>query len=128
MQPSLQSFMLVACGGALGSIARYGVAVLALKLPVQLPIGTLTANLVGCFLIGLFSQLALNSSSLPPGARLFLIAGFCGGFTTFSTFALEIITLIDTAQPLQALIYAISSVVLGLLALLLGVWVVKVVL
>lgn len=128
MQPTFQSFLIIACGGALGSIARYGVAALAQRIPVQLPIGTFAANLVGCFLIGLFTQLASGMSAVSPGMRLFLTAGFCGGFTTFSTFALEIITLADTGHPLQALVYAVSSVVLGLLALLVGVWIVKVLL
>ncbi len=125
MQPTFQSFLIIACGGVLGSIARYGVAALAQRIPVQLPIGTFTANLVGCFLIGLFTQLAAGMSVVSPGMRLFLTAGFCGGFTTFSTFALEIITLADTGHPLQALVYAVSSVVLGLLALLVGVWIAK---
>lgn len=125
MQPTFQSFLIIACGGALGSIARYGVAALAQRIPVQLPIGTFAANLVGCFLIGLFTQLASGMSAVSPGMRLFLTAGFCGGFTTFSTFALEIITLADTGHPLQALVYAVSSVVLGLLALLVGVWIAK---
>ncbi len=125
MQPTLQTLLLVACGGALGSMARHGVALAVNRLPIQLPIGTFTANLIGCFLIGLFSQLTVNTASVTPSLRLFLIAGFCGGFTTFSTFAFEIVFFIDNGHLVHAVIYAVSSVTLGILAVCLGVWIVK---
>ena len=125
MQTSFHAFLLVACGGALGSAARYGIALMANNLSIQLPFGTLTANVLGCLLIGVFSQVAVNTTILSPGMRLFLTVGFCGGFTTFSTFVVEILSLADTGQSIIPLLYAVSSVVLGLLALIAGVWLVK---
>ncbi|MBK9247756.1 MAG: fluoride efflux transporter CrcB [Ignavibacteria bacterium] len=128
MQPTFQTFLLVACGGAIGSIARYGVALSAQRLSIQLPIGTFTANLIGCFLIGVISQIAVNTTMISPAVRLFLIAGFCGGFTTFSTFAFEIVGLIDGGHLLYALVYAVLSVLLGILAIYVGIWIIKAVL
>ncbi|MFN8359900.1 MAG: fluoride efflux transporter CrcB [Candidatus Kapaibacterium sp.] len=128
MVPSFQSFMIVALGGALGSAARYAVALIATKLPMQLPFGTFAANIVGCLFIGIFSQLASEAGIFSPGVRLFLMVGFCGGFTTFSTFALELHTQLEAGDVLQAVSYAGASVVLGVLALLAGVWITKAVL
>lgn len=117
---SLKAFVLVACGGAFGSAARYGVSLLALRyFGARLPLGTLFVNVTGCFLIGLL--MTWLERSQPAHAvewRLVLAVGFLGGFTTFSTFALESYTLgagrgdwwISTG-------YLAGSVVLGLLAL-----------
>lgn len=125
MQSSLLAFLMVACGGAMGSAARYGVSLVTERFAVQPHIGTLTVNVLGCLLIGIISQLSVNSTILSPGLRLFLTVGFCGGFTTFSTYVAEILSLADTGQPLIPLVYAVSSVVLGFVSLIAGVWIVK---
>lgn len=125
MQPSFLSFLLVALGGALGSAARYGVALVGLRIGLQFPIGTLAANILGCLIIGIISQLAVKNQLLSPEIRFFLAAGFCGGFTTFSTFMLEVSNLLEYHKIIMAAIYVGVSAVGGLLAVYVGIWVVK---
>ena len=104
----------VALGGALGSVARYltSVAVESYSTP-RFPYETLTANLVGCFLIGLlwgyFERLSISNEF-----RLFLFTGVLGGYTTFSTFARENIQFFKAGEPFSALSYILVSNVIGL--------------
>lgn len=113
-------WLLVFVGGGLGAVARHGVnrAGLALLGP-GFPWWTLTVNVAGSFLIGL---LAGMFGALETGhhARLFLTTGFLGGFTTFSAFSLDALTLWERGEPLQASLYIIGSVVLSLIAAVAG--------
>jgi CrcB protein len=110
----LRSYVLVALGSALGGVARVALSGgIYRRWGTSWPWGTLAVNLVGCFLIGVLFGWAEVRFRLSPGTRLFLMAGFCGGFTTFSTFALESSQLLKSGAPLAALVYAMSSVVLG---------------
>ncbi|MBI5596021.1 MAG: CrcB family protein [Elusimicrobia bacterium] len=84
------------------------------------PWGTFAVNLSGCFLIGLFNALAEVKFALGPAARLFLMAGFCGAFTTFSTLILETANLAADGQALKALFNYLGSGVLGFLLFRLG--------
>ncbi|MBQ5999539.1 MAG: CrcB family protein [Treponema sp.] len=84
-----------------------------LKEPFTFPVKTLVINLIGCFAIGLIAALAVKNSSLAPKTVLFIKTGLCGGFTTFSTFALETETLIKTGHIGPALIYVVLSVAAG---------------
>lgn len=110
------SWLLVGTGGFVGSICRYGLqqAVQA-RLPLPWPVGTGTVNVLGCLLAGLLLGL-LERHALGAGWRLLLITGFCGGFTTFSAFALENVALLRGGQLALAAAYAAGSVALGLLA------------
>ncbi|MGE4587145.1 MAG: fluoride efflux transporter CrcB [Mangrovibacterium sp.] len=84
----LKTILLVGAGGFLGSIARYLTQLLSERLLNSLfPWGTFAANMAGCLVIGLVYALAERGSLLPPEWRIFLTVGFCGGFTTFSSFA-----------------------------------------
>ena len=104
----------VALGGAIGSVARYltSLAVEAYSTS-KFPYETLTANLVGCFLIGLlwgyFERLSISNEF-----RLFLFTGVLGGYTTFSTFARENIQLFKSGEPFSALSYILASNLIGL--------------
>ena len=113
-------WLLVFVGGGLGAVARHGVnrAGLALLGP-GFPWWTLAVNVAGSFLIGL---LAGMFGALETGhhARLFLTTGFLGGFTTFSAFSLDALTLWERGEPLQASLYIIGSVVLSLIAAVAG--------
>ena len=118
----LKNIMLVAVGGAVGSVARYLVSrALNGTLLAAFPLGTLTANVLGCLIIGLVCGLA-DGDGPPVGAdlKLLLTVGFCGGFTTFSTFMNESLTLVKTGDAVLAALYAGASVALGLAAVAAG--------
>ena len=106
----------VGIGGSLGSIARYLVGLWALgRLPYPLPLGTLIVNVVGSFLIGLIAELAvLKAFGVTPEIRMFLVVGVLGGFTTFSSLALEMTVLVRGSEWAWAFVYSAGSVVLGL--------------
>ena len=111
------NLFLVAVGGAIGSVARWGTAVVVIdRFGIQVwPWPTFAVNLVGSFLIGLIFALAAGGT-IGPTARLFLAVGIMGGFTTFSSFSLELATNIEAGRGGIALAYALASVVIGLLA------------
>jgi len=105
--------LVVALGGGIGACLRYLIGLIPLKEPFTFPIKTLMINLLGCFVIGLIAALAVKNTSLSPKTVLFIKTGLCGGFTTFSTFALETETLIKTGHIGLAVLYAALSVVVG---------------
>lgn len=122
----LKNILLVGLGGGLGSIARY----LFQKYmydwyPHAFPFGTFLVNLLGCFLIGIIVGLAQKGNMLSPEWGVLLATGFCGGYTTFSTFALENINLVRSGQLVYFALYTAGSVVLGLLLTYLGLTLVK---
>jgi len=124
----LKDIMLVAAGGALGSVARYllSKAVHDTVLSV-FPFGTLTVNVLGCLLLGVICGLAGNGVAVSRGARLVMVAGFCGGFTTFSTFMNESVSLMRADNLPAAAAYIGVSVVLGLLAVFTGMQLTKII-
>ncbi len=117
----LRNIALVGLGGMVGSIARYVVAaVLARRMSVGFPYGTFTVNIVGCFLIGLILGILTRAGTLASDLRLLLVVGFCGGFTTFSSFTYEIIELVEANRVMLAILYVLFSILLGLLAAVAG--------
>jgi fluoride exporter len=111
----------VAIGGALGSVARYLLgAYIQGRVSTAFPAGTLVINITGSFLLGLFVQLGLDTSAVSPEVRFFLTTGFCGGFTTFSTFSYETYRLIEDGEFGTAGAYVTGSVVLSLIGCALG--------
>jgi len=118
----MQQTMWIALGGALGSVARYWVAVLCLPISRQLPWGTIAINIAGSFLIGLFGTLTLAAGRhpAPEWLRLFVMVGICGGFTTFSSFSLQSLDLIRDGAWGRALLNVGLSVLLCLGAVAAG--------
>jgi len=115
MNPQL--ILAVAVGGAVGSVARYLMAISAARaFGTSFPWGTLIINVTGSALIGAFVSLFAIRWNLPEAARVFLTVGICGGYTTFSTFSLDAFYLIERGQTLAAVIYMIGSVVLSVVA------------
>ena len=112
--------LLVGIGGCLGAICRYGIGQLCKLLPLTLPLATFLVNIMGAFFIGVFHGLASNQGILSPNGLLFLTTGLLGGFTTFSTFSLESINLLEQGKIGIALSNIILQVGLGLLACYLG--------
>jgi fluoride exporter len=120
---NLDKLLLVGLGGFLGSVARYVTAkVVDEKLNAVFPYGTLTVNILGSFLMGIVYILALRNTNLSENGRLFLGVGFCGGFTTFSAFALENFRLIQEKFLGTSVLYMSVSVVAGILAVAAGIW------
>lgn len=118
----MTKWMSLIFGGALGTLARYGLAGVTYRVfGSDFPHGTLAVNLFGCFLIGFFVVLAETKFLLGPNARLLLMVGFCGAFTTFSTYILESANLIRDGETLRALVNVVGSVVLGFISFRLGI-------
>jgi len=117
----MKQLLLVGVGGFIGSIARYGVSKLNLYIHFfSIPLGTLTVNIVGSFLIGILTGIATRSELISLNMRLFLMVGICGGFTTFSSFTNENMTLLQNGQILSSLLYTGLSIFFGFLAVYVG--------
>lgn len=114
--------LLVLAGGALGSGARYLIALwMAARFGAVFPWGTLTVNVLGSFLIGLIATFADEHGALSANLRVLLIVGLLGGFTTFSSFSIETLRLIESDTPIRAAVYVAGSLVLTLGAAMIGV-------
>lgn len=107
----------VAAGGAIGAVCRYLIGKLPIGSSDGFPIKTFIVNIIGCFLIGFVAALALKQFEDSPRLVLFLKVGICGGFTTFSSFALETGRLMENGAYLTAAIYVILSVAVGVLTM-----------
>ena len=120
----------VAAGGALGTVARYLLALATAPISGTLPWGTVIINVAGSFVIGLFGTLTLAHGRYPAPemARLFVMVGFCGGFTTFSTFSLDAISLYERGETGLAALYVLASMAAGLVGLVAGLALVRAVL
>lgn len=112
----------VAAGAALGALARWGLSIYFNPLFPTIPLGTLLANLVGGYLIGVAVAVFTTMSGLPPEARLFAVTGFLGGLTTFSTFSAEIVSLVSGGEFGWAVLATAGHLFGSLLLTALGIW------
>lgn len=111
----------LAAGSLAGGFARYWLAGAVYRgLGTSFPHGTFAVNMLGCFLLGLFDALAMSRFVLGPSARLLLMTGFCGAFTTFSTLILETANLMKEGDFVRALLNTLGSLLFGLILLRLG--------
>lgn len=108
----------VALGGAIGSVLRYLISILNLK--ISFPIITLFINIIGAIIIGFIVGIDFKKDINNNSILLFLKTGFCGGFTTFSTFSLETLQLIENKNYFLAGLYSLSSVIFCLIGVFLG--------
>jgi CrcB protein len=121
-----RSILLVGLGGFLGSVLRYLVAVLfAGQFSSSFPFATFAVNVAGCFLIGILFALSDRGNILTPEWRVFLTTGFCGGFTTFSTFSYESLKLLQDGELLYLSLNVVLSVVIGFAATYIGILLIK---
>jgi len=123
----IKTLLLVGTGGFLGSVSRFLTSrFMQDNFPSAFPFGTFLVNISGCFLIGLIYGLSEKSSLLTPGWKMFLAVGFCGGFTTFSTFANENLALLRDSEFFYFFLYTGLSVFLGIAATFFGVLITKI--
>jgi CrcB protein len=117
----MKHLLLVGLGGFIGSVARFLVSKLNLSWHFfSIPMGTLTVNVLGSFIIGILVGISVKSDLISTDLRVFLMVGFCGGFTTFSSFSSENLMLMQNGQVVTVLIYTSLSILLGFLAVYLG--------
>lgn len=118
----MKGILLVALGGAIGSVSRYKMSGLILHHTVdwRFPAGTFAVNVIGCLIAGLLAGFAEKYDYLSPDARIFIFTGILGGFTTFSAFGLETMFLIKRGELMVASANVILSVIAGLIALWIG--------
>ena len=114
-----KDILLVGAGSFLGGIARYLISLAMKGLGSSFPWATMTANIAGCLLIGILWAV-LNRCNASNQLNLLLAVGFCGGFTTFSTFSKESLSLLQAGNYSAFILYALGSVVLGIAAVALG--------
>ncbi|WP_026173179.1 fluoride efflux transporter CrcB [Martelella mediterranea] len=111
----MQHALIVAAGGALGSVGRHFIGVLATRMgAITFPWGTLAVNIIGSLLIGLLVEAVARVLNESAEARMFIVIGFLGGFTTFSSFSLDAMNMIERGDVLPAIAYVIGSVAIGL--------------
>lgn len=112
----------VALGSAVGGVARFGLTTLVQqRAGPTFPVGTLIVNISGSLLLGFLWRYALGTNAVSPEARALLTTGFCGGYTTFSTFTYETLILFEDGQSVRAGLYVVSSVLVSLAGAWLGV-------
>lgn len=117
----IRTLIVIGLGGFLGSISRYLLtAGIHQYLFTSFPAGTLAVNSLGSLLIGIIYGFAEKGALLNADWKLFLTVGFCGGFTTFSTFSHDNLMLLRDGQTTHFLLYTLGSILLGLLAVVLG--------
>lgn len=118
--------LLVGGGGFAGSVARYGLSIIAQRFPIDWPAGTLAANVLGCLAIGILAELFAREQIVAPEVRLALATGFCGGFTTMSSMIYETAAMIRESEYLHATLYAAGNFVFSLAAFAAGVVAVRI--
>ena len=109
----LSNCLLVGAGGCIGAVLRYLAGLIRISETAIFPYRTFAVNLLGCLAIGIIAALVEKNTMADPKLILFLKVGICGGFTTFSTFGLETVDLINTGHPGIAFLYVVLSVLLG---------------
>lgn len=116
------NYLLVALGGGLGSVCRYAIGHLLTRQSLAFPWSTLAANVIASLILGFLTGLSLKEG-MSPSLKVLFMAGFCGGFSTFSTFSAETMYLVQDGRPDLAMLNIMLSVTACLVAVYLGYWV-----
>jgi CrcB protein len=119
----MREMLLIFVGGGIGSVMRFSLGKWISSFHSHhFPYGTLFVNFLACFVLGTLVGVADHKQIISPNARLFWTVGFCGGFSTFSTFSSETLTLIQNGFPFSGLVYVLASLLLCLAATYLGLY------
>ena len=119
----MREMLLIFVGGGIGSVMRFSLGTWISSFHSHhFPYGTLFVNVLACFVLGTLVGVADHKQIISPNARLFWTVGFCGGFSTFSTFSSETMTLIQTGFPFSSVVYVLASLLLCLAATYLGLY------
>lgn len=121
----MKQLIFVFLGGGFGSVLRFIIGKWLNNSETGIPYGTFVANIIGSLLIGIILGLAAKNDTLSQSQTLLLATGFCGGFTTFSTFAYENHVFLKSGDFMSFAIYTVASFVVGFLAVFIGMWLVK---
>lgn len=116
----MKELLLIFIGGGLGSISRYGVSKVIYSTSHSFPLATFAVNMAGSLIIGVFAGLIAKNSSIPNQYLLFATTGFCGGFTTFSAFTLENVSLFRQGDYFNFLLYSLGSLIIGFIGVVIG--------
>ena len=120
------AYIAIAIGGVLGCWARYAMTNLVQAIyGREFPYATLTINLLACFMMGFLFEETLERLTISPVLRLGILTGFIGGFSTFSTFAMETLLLAEQGEPARSLLYVLLSIIFGLAAVTGGVYIAR---
>lgn len=122
----MKQLLLVFLGGGLGSVLRYGLVLFFNTNTGNFPYGTFGANVLGSLLIGIIFGLAIKENFISQNTILFFATGFCGGFTTFSAFALENQMLLKSGDFMTFALYTLGSLMLGIASVFLGIWLTRI--
>lgn len=122
----IRNLILIGAGGCIGSICRYlSQQFVQNHYPSSIPLGTMLVNIGGCFIIGIVYALSAKGTMISPEARIFLATGFCGGFTTFSSFAYENVAMVLEGEFYYTALYLLLSVIIGFGAVHAGILLIK---
>ncbi len=122
----MQNLMAIFLGGGIGAVLRYLTGVyFSVNFKMNVPISTFFVNIAGSFILGFLYILLIDKPEINRDLKLALTVGFCGGFTTFSTFSLEIFEMLGNSNFYQAGVYILSSLLFGLVAVSLGAYCAK---
>ena len=119
---STMGFMAVGAGAAIGAWLRWGLTLWLNTRNASVPLGTLAANLIGGFLVGLAVAYFSRHTDLSPAWQLFAVTGFLGGLTTFSTYSAEVVTLFERGDFISALTVALAHLIGSFALTALGIW------
>lgn len=121
----MKQVLLIFLGGGMGSVLRYLISSHLNSSENQLYLGTFLVNIIGCLLLGLVLGFSMKNSWMSSETTMLLGVGFCGGFTTFSTFSVEIHALLRVGNFSMFFLYVAGSILVGVLSVLLGLWLSK---